>query len=136
MKSEYRFLKGLADAERYLASHHGEFSLFAACFRENAFYKHWDLVVSASWLLPETMKSYSTIMDGLRHKMEEDEVFALDALPLLDSEDPRIRELQDEYEVEHGLIELGPCQLFDRDMERVYIITAKLRHAPVSAEVV
>jgi hypothetical protein len=54
---------------------------------------------------------------------------------MFDTEDQRILDIQDEYEVEHGLIDLGQCQLFDMDMERVYIITAKRRSTPVSAEV-
>lgn len=135
MKSKKRFLKNLSESERDLAAQYGDFSLFAACFREDALYNHWDLVIAASWLLPETMDSYTIIMDGIRRNMEKDEVFSLDALPLLDPNDYRIREIQDEYEVEHGLIELGQCQLFDMDMERVYIITSKRRDAPVSAEV-
>ena len=136
MKSKKRFIKNLMAAEQDLSNKHGDFSLFAACFREDTMLDTWDLVVAASWLLPETKNSYTTIMDGIRRNMEEDEIFDLHALPLLDPDDSRIQEIQDEYEVEHGLIELGQCQLFDMDMERVYIVTAKRRDAPVSSEVV
>ena len=137
MKSKKRFVRNLAAAERDLSDKYGDFSLFAACFRENTLADYWDLVVSASWLLPETMDSYAMIMDGVRRNMEGDEVFRLGALPILDDlKDWRIQEIQDEYDVEHGLIELGRCDLFDMDMEQVYIITAKRRNAPVSAEVV
>ena len=95
--------------------------------------------MAASWLLPETMSSYTTVMDGVRRNMEEDEIFDLHALPMLDPDDFRILEIHDEYgEFEHGFIGLGRCQLFDMDdmdMERVYIVTSKRRDAPVSAEV-
>ncbi len=136
MKSKQRFLKNLVEAERDLSHKYGDFSLFAACFRENTLADYWDLVVAASWLFPETMDSYAVIMDGIRRNMEEDEVFRLGALPLLDPNDPRVQEIQDEHVIEHGLIELDQCQLFDTDMEHVYIITAKRRGTPVNAEVV
>ena len=119
-----------------MSDKYGAFSLFAACFRENTLADYWDLVVSASWLLPETMDSYDMIMDGIERNMDDDEVLRLGALPILDDlKDSRIQEIQDEYQVEHGLIELGQCQLFDMDMEQVYIITAKRRNAPVGTEV-
>lgn len=76
------------------------------------------------------------VFDALQQHLGKDELFSLDAVPMFAPEDPRIQEIQDEYEVEHGLIDLGQCQLFDMDMERVYLITAKRRAAPVSKEVV
>ena len=136
MKSKEGFTRNLAATERDLSTRHGDFSFFAACFRENAMLDTWDLVIAASWLLPETIDSYSITMDGVERNMEKGEVFGLDALPILDPADFRIQEIQDEYEVEHGVIELGRCQLFDMDMERVYIITAKRRDAPVREEVI
>jgi len=136
MKSKKRFIKNLMAAEQDLSNKHGGFSLFAACFREDTMLDTWDLVVAASWLLPETKNSYTTIMDGIRRNMDNDEIFDLHALPLLDPDDFRILEIHDEYgELEHGFIDLGRCQLFDMDMERVYIITSKRRDALVSAEV-
>lgn len=130
MKSKKRFIKNLAATERDLSERHGGFDLFAACFREDTLLNTWDLVVAASWLLPETINSYTIVGDGLRRNMAEDELIDLHALPLLDPDDFRIREIQNEYgEIEHGFIDLGRCQLFDMDMERVYIITAKRRGA-------
>ena len=137
MKSKKRFIENLTAAERDLSERHGGFDLFAACFREDTIRGIWDLVVAADWLLPETMDSYHMVGDGLRRNMTEEQLFDLDAVPLLDPDDFRIREIQEEYgEVEHGLIDVGRCQLFDMDMENVYIITAKRQEAPKSAEVV
>lgn len=137
MKSKKRFIRNLTATERELSEKHGEFDLFAACFREDTLLDTWDLVVAASWLLPETINSYTTVGDGLRRNMTEEELFDLHALPILDPDDFRIREIQDEYgEIEHGFIDLGRCQLFDMDMERVYIITAKRRGASSIPEVI
>ena len=66
MKSKKRFIKNLMAAEQDLSNKHGDFSLFAACFREDTTLDTWDLVVAASWLLPETINSYTIIMDGVR----------------------------------------------------------------------
>lgn len=134
MKSKKRFIKNLIASEQDLSKEYGDFSLFVACFREDAMLNTWDLVVAASWLLPETINSYTIILDGIERNMEKDEVFDLHALPILDPDDFRIVEIQDEYQVEHGFIDLGRCQLFDMDMERVYIITSMRRGA--AAEVV
>lgn len=136
MKNKQRFLKNLTAAERELSEKYGGFSLFAACFRENTLADYWDLVVAASWLLPETLDSYAKIMDGVSRNMDESEVLQLSALPLLDPDDRRILEIQNEYEIEHGLIDLGQCQLFDMDMEQVYIITSRRRAVPTGAEVI
>ncbi len=138
MKSKKRFIKNLIATEQDLSDKHGDFSLFTACFREDTMLDTWDLVVAASWLPSDTMDSYTLIMDGVRRNMEEDQIFDLHALPILTPDDFRILEIHDEYgEVEHGFIDLGRCQLFDMDMERVYIVTSKRRGAaPVSVEVV
>ena len=136
MKSRKKFTKNLVATEQDLSDRHGDFSLFAACFREDTMYDTWDLVVSAPWLPRGTMDSYTLIMDGVRRNMAKDEMFDLHALPILEPDDSRIQEIQDDYEVEHGLVELILCQLFDMDMERVYIVTAKHRESPKAAEVV
>ena len=137
MKSKKRFIENLTAAERDLSEKYGGFDFFAACFREDATYGIWDLVVAASWLSPETMDSYHTMGDGLRRNMTKEQLFDLDAMPLLAPDDFRIREIQEEYgEVEHGLVDVGHCQLFDMDMENVYIITSKRQEAPQGAEVV
>lgn len=136
MKSKKRFIKNLTSTEQDLSDKYGDFSLFAACFREDTIMDTWDLVVSAPWLSSDTMDSYALILDGVDRNMEKDEIFDLHALPILTPDDFRILEIHDEYgEFEHGFIDLGRCQLFDMDMERVYIITSKRREAPVSAEV-
>ena len=136
MNNTKRLLWHLALVERDLSGKYGGFSLFGMCQRENTLADLWDLIVSAPWLTPNVIASDNIVFDALQQHLEKDELFSLDAVPMFAPEDPRIQEIQDEYEVEHGLIDLGQCQLFDMDMERVYLITAKRRAAPVSKEVV
>ena len=136
MNNTKRLLRHLTLVERDLSEKYGGFSLFGMCQRENTLADLWDLIVSAPWLTPNVIASDNIVFDALQQHLGKDELFSLDAVPMFASEDPRIQEIQDEYEVEHGLIDLGQCQLFDMDMERVYLITAKSRAAPVSKEVV
>ena len=131
-----RLLKNLAIVEQDLSEEYGSLSLFGVCQRENNIWYAWDLIISAPWLTPNVKPSDDLIFDALQRRLGKDEMFALDAVPMFDPDDPRILEIQDEYEVEHGLIDLGSCQLFDMDMERVYIITAKRQPVPEGAEVV
>lgn len=136
MNNTKKLLKNLMLVERDLSQKYGGFSLFGMCQRENALWYVWDLLISAPWLTPNVKWSDDIIFDALRKRLGNDEMFALDTVPMFDPDDSRVQGIQDEYEVEHGLIELGQCQLFDTDMERVYIVTAKRRGAPVNAEVV
>jgi hypothetical protein len=136
MNNTKRLLRHLTLVERDLSEKYGGFSLFGMCQRENTLADLWDLIVSAPWLTPNVIASDNIVFDALQQHLGKDELFSLDAVPMFAPEDPRIQEIQDEYEVEHGLIDLGQCQLFDMDMERVYLITAKRRAAPVSKEVV
>lgn len=136
MNNTKRLLRHLTLVERDLSGKYGGFSLFGMCQRENTLADLWDLIVSAPWLTPNVIASDNIVFDALQQHLGKDELFSLDAVPMFAPEDPRIQEIQDEYEVEHGLIDLGQCQLFDMDMERVYLITAKRRAAPVSKEVV
>ena len=136
MNNTKRLLRHLTLVERDLSEKYGGFSLFGMCQRENTLADLWDLIVSAPWQTPNVIASDNIVFDALQQHLGKDELFSLDVVPMFASEDPRIQEIQDEYEVEHGLIDLGQCQLFDMDMERVYLITAKRRAAPVSKEVV
>ena len=136
MNNTERLLRHLTLVERDLSEKYGGFSLFGMCQRENTLADLWDLIVSAPWLTPNVIASDNIVFDALQQHLGKDELFSLDAVPMFAPEDPRIQEIQDEYEVEHGLIDLRQCQLFDMDMERVYLITAKRRAAPVSKEVV
>ena len=136
MNNTKRLLRHLTLVERDLSEKYGGFSLFGMCQRENTLADLWDLIVSAPWLTPNVIASDNIVFDALQQHLGKDELFSLDAVPMFAPEDPRIQEIQEEYEVEHGLIDLGQCQLFDMDMERVYLITAKRRAAPVSKEVV
>ena len=128
-------LRNLAFVEQDLSEKYGGFSLFGVCQRENNIWYAWDLIISAPWLAPNVKSSNALIFEALQRRLRENEMFALDAIPMFDPTDQRILEIQDEHEVEHGLIDLGSCQLFDMDMERVYIITAKRRPVPEGAEV-
>lgn len=130
-----KLVRNLALVERDLSEKYGGFSLFGMCQRENTLADLWDLIISAPWLTPNVIVSDKIIFDALERRLAKDELFSLDVVPMFDPEDPRIQEIQNEYEVEHGLVEVGRCQLFDMDMERVYIITSKRRNALVSAEV-
>ena len=132
MNSTEKLLRRLTLVERDLSEQYGGFSLFGMCQRENTLADMWDLILSAPWLTPNVIPSDNIILDALRQHLGKDELFSLDAVPMFDPDDWRIQELQDGYEVEHGLIDLGQCQLFDMDMERVYIITSKRRGVPVN----
>lgn len=134
MKDTKRLLMNLALVEIDLSERYGGFSLFGICQRENTLDGIWDLLVCAPWLVPNVGASDDIIFDALGHRLTKKEMFLLDAVPMFDSQDPRVLEIQDEYDVEHGLIDLGPCQLFNMDMERVFLITSKRRVAPVSTE--
>lgn len=136
MNNTRKLLRNLTLVERDLSANYGGFSLFGMCQRENTLPDIWDLIISAPWMTPNVRESDDVVFAALQRHLNEKEMFLLDAVPMFDPDDPRIQEIQDEYEVEHGLIDLGRCQLFDMDMERVYIITAKRRAAPAGAEVV
>ncbi len=135
MNNTKQLVRNLALVERDLSEQYGGFSLFGMCQRENTLADLWDLIISAPWLTPNVIASDNIVFDALERRLTKDELFSLDAAPMFDPDDPRIQEIQDEHEVEHGLVELGSCQLFDMDMEQVYLITARRRGAPVSVEV-
>ena len=135
MNNTRKLVRNLALVERDLSEQYGGFSLFGMCQRENTLADLWDLIISATWLTPNVIASDGIVFDALSRRLAKDELFSLDAVPMFYPDDPRIQEIQDEYDVEHGLVDLGRCQLFDMDMEQVYLITARRRSAPVSAEV-
>jgi hypothetical protein len=117
--------------EQQLADKYGPFTLFGLFyFADNLW--HWDLVVSAPWLLRNRQQAYQTLADALVNGAGGNLADLIGGPRLLDENHPLLEMLLKGFNLEHGLQQIDGIDLPLHEVRRAYVITCR----PATAEAV
>ncbi len=75
---------------------HGEITVFGLFLREDSFEK-WDVIVSAPWLNPSSLESYSLINNEIQKFIKNGNLMKLSRIVILSSDNPLIKLLQNTW---------------------------------------
>ena len=116
--------------EKELSLEMGKFYLFAL-FQTSERAEQWDVVVSASWLVPG-LKGIKIISGKLTSNLEENELLKISKVVVLENDNPIVEQLARIFDVEHEFINVQSLFLVEKEIEKAIVITAKSstkRHA-------
>ena len=114
----------LTQVERDLAEEKGQFLLFALFLREDA-PNLWDLIVSASWIIKNKKKSIKYIFDRIKQELKVEELLKLSRIVVIEKDNPALEDLQRNFHVEHGILEIQDSNFFGLQIKHGYIITSR-----------
>ncbi|MBI1929769.1 hypothetical protein HYR99_36660 [Candidatus Poribacteria bacterium] len=120
-----KLIPKLISIEKEIAEKKGNFTLFGLFLREEDPHREWDLVISADWLDASTLESQRAIINEIQSQLERDEILALAIVLILDPSQPFVKEMNCEFEVEHGDLEFTDYDFNGMVFERAHIITSK-----------
>ena len=126
MREIKQIVEELVFMERDMAAEKGEFSLFGLFVRKYG-PGDWDLVVSASWIEMGNLETLRYIDQQLKARFQFEEIRRLSGIRIIDEDDPRLEDVHDDVEVEHGTVVVKNEEFFDVSVSRAYIITSKKR---------
>jgi len=115
----------LISIEKEIAKERGGFTLFGLFLREEDPHREWDLVISADWLDADDTESRRAMINEIQSKLEREEILALALVLILDPSQPFVKEMNCEFEVEHGDLEFTDYDFNGMVFERAHIITSK-----------
>ena len=116
--------KKMATLKRDISREKGEFSFFALFLREDS-PNHWDLVAAAPWLKDNEKEIRTYLAKEFQSRLDHQELLALSAVVFLNEDDPKLKRVQRDIAVEHGIAEVRDEEFFGMGMKRAYIITSK-----------
>lgn len=93
-----------------LENEHGELTLFGLFLREEAFEK-WDVLVSASWLSPGSLESYTLINSSVQKYIKNENLIKLSRIVILSTDNPFVKKLQETW-TGKGQYQLQNAQTF------------------------
>ncbi|MEX2139285.1 MAG: hypothetical protein WD894_08495 [Pirellulales bacterium] len=123
----------LAAIERDFANKKGSFSLFALLLREDALPDRWDLVVAGPWMDDDIHAGQREIAEVVQSRLKSEEVIRLSFVVAVNSTDPRVREINREISVEHGLEKFYHREFFEMPMDKAIFITSRNLDSGVAA---
>lgn len=124
-------LNKFAMLERSMAAERGDFSLFALALREDV-WDRWDVLVAAPWLKTGDMECLGYVASKLQDELTTPELISLSRIVILEKSYPVLAEFHDMVQVQHGLHEVGHCQVGEVALQRVYIFTSTPEPAPLA----
>jgi len=113
----------VAGVEKDIASEKGPLNLFALLERDDLPDK-WDLVVSASWAR-EDQATLRYIAGAVQRHLSPQDVVGLARIVILRAGEDPVRSINENYDVEHGQIELNEPARFGLPVKHGYIITSR-----------
>lgn len=120
MKAIVEKLKGL---EQDLADARGAFFLFALLLREDS-PNRWDLLVGADWLSDDKDAGLNFIGEGVRSRLQREEITLLSRIVVLDQENPVALAIASAVSIQHGCAYFTRCAFNGLDIAEAYVITA------------
>ena len=121
------FFEKFVKIEREVSEKRGSFALFGLFLREDS-PNLWDLVVSAPWFGLSKVKTINFMFQQMKSRLKSKDLLLVSRIVVVDTSDPRVKAIQDQFQVEHGAIELLASEFFDMAMSRAFIVTAKKFH--------
>jgi len=125
-----KLLPKLISIEKEIAEEKGSFRLFGIFLREEQPHREWDLVISAEWLDISTLEAERAFAKEIQSRLEREEFLMFALLLPLEPDHPFVKEMNGEFEVEHGDLEFTDYDFNGMVFERAHIITSKGQRAP------
>ena len=115
----------LRKAMHEIAEKKGEFTLFALVMRAGAPFGNWDLVASARWLGAGRIKAIRALVKLLAQSMGEESLKEFSRVEIVDSGDPAVRFVWENFPVDDGERRVRNTDLFGLQIEEAIIFRAK-----------
>ncbi len=119
-----KLLPKLISIEKEIAEEKGSFRLFGIFLREEQPHREWDLVISAEWL-DTRLESQRVFIKEIQSRLEREEFLMFALVPIFAPDHPFVKEMNCEFEVEHGELEFTDYDFNGMVFERAHIITSK-----------
>jgi hypothetical protein len=114
----------LRKAMHDIARKKGAFTLFALFMRADAL-GNWDLVVSAPWLGPGTLKATRELVELLAKSLGEDALPNFARVATLSAQEPSLKFILENFPVDDGELRVRGMDLFGLRIEEGIIFRAK-----------
>jgi len=111
------------DFERDLAREKGPLNLFALFEREDL-NDRWDLVVSAPWARHDG-DTLQYLADTIKRHLSPADMTRLARIVVLDAAENPVREITENYDVEHDQMEMNDLESLGLPLKHGYIITSR-----------
>lgn len=116
--------KKLIPVEKMIAEEKGSFLLFALFLREDS-PNLWDLLVCAPWIEANKGDALQYLVPKLQAVATPDELIRLSHIEIIEKKQPGLAAIQNEFCIEHELIEVNNRTFFDMQISQAYIITSQ-----------
>lgn len=127
-----QIIEKIKKAVESLEKEHSSLLLCALFLREEPLEK-WDIVVSASWLNPQEMKSYTIVSTKFRNVLDDSEIVLFSRIVILNPDDPVVSYLQNlETIANGGFKELNAVELSDKfnfTIKKAYLLRSKKKQS-------
>lgn len=120
-------IEKLIPLEITIAADKGNFDLFALFSNDEGLEDKWDLVVAATWISEDNKKALDYLSDRLQSFLSSQEFLSISKIAILDVYDPRVKDIQKHYQVEHGKLRLTDYRFYNIRVDIVYLITSKIQ---------
>lgn len=117
----------LKSMELAIASDKGPFDLFALFSTDEGLDDKWDLVVAATWIDEDDKKALDYLSFKLLKALTTEEFLSISKIAILDVYDPRVKDIQKHYQIEHDLRRLTEYKFYGIRVDIVYLITSKIQ---------
>jgi hypothetical protein len=118
------FIKHFIEIEKRIAQERGAFTFFGL-FQRNAFPGRWDVVVAAPWIGSQFGEVHRYFADRLKAELSKEDFLKLARIAPIVPDNPRLEDIHEEFQVEHGTIEVWNRELFGVEIRHAYIITSQ-----------
>lgn len=112
------------ELEREISREKGPFWLFALFLRENAVNRLWDVVVSAPWTEGHWGDTLEFMASRLQETLRPEDMVRVSRIVVIERGNPGLDEITQEFNVEHGAVEVRDETFFGLEIKRGYILAS------------
>src|SRR5438477_7425339 len=128
----FELTEKFAELEAYISEEKGPFIFFALFLREGS-PNRWDLLVCAPWASRDDPNVMKYFIDQIKSRLGEEVLIMLSTIVAIDPEHAALEEINREFQVEHGRVEIRDRDVFGQTIRHGYIFTSKRPQAPAVA---
>lgn len=110
--------------ERDLSQTFGDFTLFALFLREDSPGK-WDVVVSSPTIQEIKSEFIGIISEKIKSEFTLEERLKLSRVIIVDQDNPKLHSIQDEFTIEHGIVEFHNHTFFNLNIDHALFMTVR-----------